>query len=389
MESAIALVFFLTLILLTIGLVVQMQADFVSFSNEVQKVLAIERERAKENAIMEWRGRYDVLLSNIGTNTSIKFIYIYLNGSKAPNYVVDVKDLVAIINESIKPHYFADGLLLGPNVKVRLNLEQFGDWRILYNLERLEAGDTSGLLPVMIPSASDPGSYYFEDERFLNVTWLDLGPHGYALFRKKMAGATTFKPEVRFDFGDGKEWTVCFWLKIKDPASSSKWTVLDVDTFKAMIDSTDIEKPKLFFRVGNDYLEQGSDYVNATEWHHYCLVTSEGESNKAVLRLYVDGRSVKEIASNVGDPSPQYLQLPNPQDLKAGVVAYDDIFIANKALDEEDISRLAKNRVFEPMGANYLYFSFEKLKNEVTRVDLVSEMGVVFTSSPPQKLLPG
>ncbi len=381
MESAIALLFFAIIILLMIGLVVQMQADFISLSGSVQKILALERERAKENAEIVWRGRYDVMLRNLGTNTSIRYIYVYVNGSKVPTFRLPVEDLVTIVNGTLRPHYYSGGLVLGPNVRVRLNLEQFGHWRILYNLNQIASG-SSALLQVPIPSDTDPGRY-FPDERFLNTSWLDFGADGYALYRNLSA---ITRPRVNTGLSTGENWTACLWLRIIDHQNwGSPWTVLDIDSIQVMVDPNfngSEYHPKIFMRVAGVDLEQGSDYVNATDWNHYCVVT-----NGTKMFFYVNGRLV-DVDDQPSSLSVSYVELPHQQYEKAKVAAFDDLYIAKKYLEASAVRALAANAIFDP-GAPYIYFSFDRLPNYVTRIDLVTDLGVVFSSSAPQNLLPG
>ncbi len=381
MESAIALLFFAIIILLMIGLVVQIQADFISLSNNVQKILALERERAKENAEITWRGRYDVILRNLGTNTSIRYIYVYVNGSKVPSFRLPVEDLVAIVNGTLRPHYYSGGLLLAPNVRVRLNLEQVGHWRILYNLKQIESG-SSTLLQVPIPSDTDP-DLYFPDERFLNTSWLDFGADGYALYRNLSA---ITRPRVNTGLSTGENWTACLWLRIVDHKNwGSPWTVLDMDSIQVMVDpnfdGTEYH-PRVFLRIAGTDLAQGDDYVNASDWNHYCAVT-----NGTHMFFYVNGRLV-DIEDQPSSLSVSYIELPHQQYEKAEVAAFDDLYVAKRYLEPSAVRALAANAIFDP-GAPYLYFSFDRLPNVITRIDLVTELGVVFTSSAPQKLLPG
>jgi len=380
-ESAIALLFFAIIILLMIGLVVQIQTDFLSLSNNVQKILALERERAKENAEINWMGRYDVTLRNLGTNTSVRYIYIYVNGSRVPNFRLKVEDLVAIVNGTLRPHYYSEGLLLGPNVRVRLNLEQFGHWRILYNLEQIASGSSS-LLQVPIPSDTDP-SKYFPDEQFLNASWLDFGADGYALYRNLSA---VTRPRVDTGLSSGENWTVCLWLKIIDHKNwGSPWTVLDMDSIQIMVDPNfdgGEYHPRVFLRVAGTDLVQGTDYANATNWNHYCLV-----SNGTHMLFYVNGRVV-DMKSQPSPLSVSYIQLPHQQYEKAEVAAFDDLYIARRYLEPSAVRALAANAIFDP-GVPYIYFSFDRLPNIITRIDLVTDLGVIFASSTPQSLIPG
>ncbi len=381
MESAIALLFFAIIILLMIGLVVQIQADFVSLSNNVQKILALERERAKENAEINWMGRYDVTLRNLGTNTSIRYIYVYVNGSRVPNFRLKVEDLVAIVNGTLRPHYYSEGLPLGPNVRVRLNLEQFGHWRILYNLNQIASG-SSTLLQVPLPSDTDPAKY-FPDEQFLNASWLDFGADGYALYRNL---SSVTRPKVSTGLASGENWTACLWLKIIGHRNwGSPWTVLDMDSIQIMVDPNfdgGEYHPKVFLRVSGTDLVQETDYANATDWNHYCLV-----SNGTHMLFYVNGRVV-DMKSQPSPLSISYIQLPHQQYEKAEVAAFDDLYIATRYLEPSAVRALAANAIFDP-GVPYVYFSFDRLPNVITRIDLVTDLGVIFASSTPQSLIPG
>ncbi len=372
MESAIALLFFAIIILLMIGLVVQIQADFVSLSNRIQKILSLERKRAGENAEISWIGKYDVMLRSLGTNTTIRYVYVYINGSRAPSFSVPVKDLVAIVNGSLRAHYYGDGIRLGSK-RVRVNLEQFGDWRIFYNLQQISSGSSS-LVQVPIPSDTDPGRF-FPDEQFLNTSWLDFGADGYALFRNLSA---TTRPRVDTGLSSGDNWTVCLWLKVVNHKNwADPWVVLDADSLQVMVDPNfdgAEYHPKVFLRVASVDLVQGSSYVNATEWNHYCLVT-----NGTQMFFYVNGR-IADTEGQPGELSVSYIQLPHQKYEMAELAVFDDLFVAKGFLESTAVRALASNAIFDP-GYPYLYFSFDRLTNVVSRIDLVSDLGVVFTSS--------
>ncbi len=387
MESAIALLFFMVIILLMIGLVLQIQADFLSLSTNEQRILSLERERAKENAEMEWIGGYDLYLSNIGTNTSIRYVYVYVNGSRSPSYYLDVHNLTALNctqDYGCIPiwNYYASegGILLKPNSRIRLNLQQFGDWRILYNQAQISRG-SSNLKQVLIPSESRPIKY-FKDEQFLNTSWLDFGADGYALYRNLSA---ITRPVVDTGFPSGPNWTACFWLKIVAPqASPDNWTVLDLDSFQVMVDPNvegSESYPKIFIRVngptGPIDLTQSTNYVNATGWNHYCIVTNETK-----LIFYVNGRKV-DIKGYSSSYSISQIRLPHRKYEKAKIAAFDDLYVTPNYLDENNIRALAA-RAMPSNPTNYIYFSVDQLSNRITRVDVLTDMGVVFTSSRPK-----
>ncbi len=338
MDEAIALLIFGAMLMILLLMFSYAQVSLASLSSQLNKKMNLERERSKEDLKATWAGNYHIILANDGSrDIMLSYIYAYINGSKIPIYREDLN------NEVLKA---------GSSKMISLQL--FGAKPDL---------DNPNLKGARLFS-TDP-SIDFIDKYFLSGDELDFGPNGYSLHRSPGTGDLT----TQLKFSNSRQWSLCSWIKVEPKASRDQIIVEAKAEFwfgENIYLYFDAKKSKIEARFGWILLSSNEE-VDPTSWNHYCIVITESEA-----LFYVNG--ILESSTYIFYHFPfrvRYLILRDP-DINYWI---DDLFIAPEALGDSQVRLLAAGS--EPSTKKYIEFHFDNLTNEVTRIDVITDLGIV------------
>lgn len=326
MNEAIVLFILGTVALVLLVAYLYTQTALTTLSIQLSEKMNLERERTKENLEAAWAGKYHVILVNDGSrDLRLSRIYVYVNGSKIPLYDKDM-----------------DGALLEAGDFMNVSLLEFGAKSDLdrYGYARL---------------TSNNPSIYFADEYFLSGDTLDFGPNNYSLRRDPGAGDLT----AHLGFGSGTNRSLCAWIKM-EPNATDDQMLIDADDIKIYYDAHD--KTIKASVKGTTLIP--TEEIDPGEWNHFCIIT-EGKN----ASLYMNG--LLDSNGTFGGS----LRLDQVA-LKAPSVRYwiDDLLIAPYSLNGSQVRLVAATGKL-PLS-NYVLFSFDELVNDISRIDVVSDLGI-------------
>ncbi len=333
MNEAIALLIFGAMLIILLIMFSYAQVSLASLSAKLGKKIGMERERVKENLKAAWAGSYHIILVNDGSRDAIpSYIYAYINGSRVPIYRKDL-----------------DNNVLKAGLPEIVSLQWFG---AKPDLDKGYARLFS----------TDP-SIYFIDRNFLSGDELDFGPNGYSLHRS--SGAGDLATDIRF--AKSKKWSLCSWIKVERGADRSQILIEanatsrnnDIDLY------FDAENSEIKARYGFTVLSSNGN-SDPFSWNHYCVVITKDK-----MLLYING--VLESSANILFHSSFRVRSIALKDPSIGYWV-DDLFIAPKALTDSQVRLLAAGS--EPSIRKYVEFPFNNLTNEITRVDVITDLGI-------------
>ncbi len=338
MNEAIALLIFGAMLIILLLTFSYAQVSLASLSAKLSKRVSLERERSREDLKAAWAGSYHVILSNDGSrDVMLSDIYVYVNESRIPIYRGDLN------NELLKAGSYK-----------MISLQRFG---AKPDLDKGYARLFS----------TDP-STYFIDRHFLSGDELDFGPNGYSLHRGPGSGDLT----ASLNLGRSRRWSLCSWIKVEPEASRDQVIV------EAKVRSG--ENIELYFSATRSKIEAAigwvvlsPDGIDPASWNHYCIIIEEHMPFLYKASLYVNGAlknstyifipqywPIKVESIMLGDPGIDYW--------------VDNLFIAPVALSNSQVRLLAANGK-PPM--KYVEFPFDYLVNNITRIDVVTDLGII------------
>ena len=322
------------IVLLMLGIIVIMlliaflytQSTSTSISIQLYKKINLENERAKEDLKAVWTGDYHVILVNDGgRDLLLSWIYVYVNGSRVPLYSKDMGNILLEAGDSMN-----------------LSLLEFGAKPDLdrYGYARLPSNDPT---------------IYFSDQYFLSGDVLDFGSLNYSLRRDPGAG------DLEVELGSGSsELTLCAWIKVESNAAEDQ-VIIDADGLK------------IYYNAGDNSIEvsvkkatlEPTEEIDPGEWNHFCVVVKEKKA-----WLYVNGllNSYKEVK---GTLNIRRLTLKRP-DVRYWV---DDLLFVPTGLEDSQVRGIAAGA---PQAPNYVRFTFDRLVNEISRIDVVTDLGISY-----------
>ncbi len=383
LENAIGVLIFGLIIVMVLALFLTAQVSLFSTSSVVDKRIEFERARSKENVRISWLSDKEILITNNGPrDTVIRYLYLYYEGSNAPSLYIPLNvrlkvgeskrvDLEALVLSSSNDPY--SGLPHSSNGK---------KYYLCYD----------GFTP------SNHGDYETEcfvehSSEFPSKDKLDSGVKGYSLFRNSSSHGTL--QAILHELNNvGSHWTVCAWLKVN--LSSSKGDFSLIKFHNDVYFNYDKDLNIIYAEIIKSHcchghpLELGrfeENPSNPSEWGLYCVTinkTSGPCGCKTTINFYVNGLLVDSATfSYHPEYKPFKVEIPsnNPSDYWI-----DSIYLTNRTLSDGEIKMLLN--LNKPQGWN-IDFSFDYGLKEVARVDVVTDLGNMFSSARPSEPLLG
>ncbi len=326
MNEAIALLILGIFVIMLLITFLYIQTASTRISVELYKKISLENERAKENLKAVWIGDYHVMLINDGSrDLLLSNIYVYVNGSRVPLYSEYMANIPLEAGDSINISLLEFG--------ARPDIDRYGYVRLLSN---------------------DP-AIYFSDRYFLSGDVLDPGPLNYSLRRDPGAG------DLEVGISGSNDLSLCVWIKVESNATKDQ-VIVDADDLKIYYDASDGSIEASVKKVSL----KPTEGIDPGEWNHFCIVVRDKKA-----WFYVNGllNSYKKVK---GKFNVRRLTLKRP------IIRYwvDDLIFVPTGLEDPQIRRIAA--IGTPQASSYVRFKFDELVNEISRVDVVTDLGISY-----------
>ncbi len=383
MDNVIGILIFGMVALMLLALFLTAQASLFSTSSEVRKKVHAERARSKENVRIYWLSDKEILITNNGPrDTVIRYIYMYYEGSDVPSLYVPL-NIELKVGES-----------------KRVNLETLilasGTGNPLNGLPHSKNGKKYYLCYDGF-SSSNPRDYetecFTEDSsEFPSKDKLDSGIEGYSLFRNR-SSHRTLQAILQELNNVGGHWTACVWLKINLSSGNKDFSLIKFhnDVYLNYDKDLDVIYAEIvrMHRVSH-LIELGlskDNPSNPSEWGLYCITINrtEGECGcKATIKFYVNGVLID--SANI-PYHPQFklfkVEIPANSPFDYWI---DNVYLTNETLNDGEIKMLLN--LDKPPSWN-INFSFDYGLKELNRVDVITDLGNVFSSTRPREAIIG
>ena len=372
MDSAIGLIFFVFLTIIALSFFIVAQTTASQSIMKMRKKLDMERERAKENLLIRWLDSYHLLVTNTGRATILRYIYVHINGSRTPTYVRELT-----LNDTNLPagSWSGTGVPLGEGESVKISLLNYVKPKMT-----CDHPDCTGFVTV------------YDDRGVGDLRWgnnpiaasLTDGYRGYSLrvdLDYDNWGIGHFQLPSNYNY------TGCAWMRVINPrGSGSPWLLLKFQDFEFWVDPHS-GRPRVIAKVTNGIeLDQPDERIAPPDlWNYYCITTRRYWNGSAWLSEFfflINGRIVdNETQINSGfQPNLNQIDLPQSTSM-ADEAWFDELFASPRYLSPAQVRKLVYGEIPEGLGpSDYSRFSFEDVSKRITAVDLVTDLGRVFSS---------
>ncbi len=356
MEESIAILTFIVIVILMLVLFLQVGADVGRLQLQLVKQTREESERLKDRLEMVWLGRYHVVLTNEGDrHSNLTAMYVYTSDPEVPSQIINLGNMVL------------------PS-----------DYSKVFNILPIVTEQ-----PVKIKS-DNIQSIEFQDSDFLSKDFLVYGPINYALFRN-ISCSTMSVNSVPFS-SPKKKWTICTWLRVgnrqyeilnndddgdheycKDAGEGDCAQIVNLGQVKISV----VKRDGGLWPVIRVRGKELRGWWDAREWVHICAyIDGSGEE---VVRLYIQGVPADEKSFSKSVKVDQLKLLGSD----AGY-SIDELTVISDLLSDEEIRTLASTgKLPSSLSSEYLKFSFDKVGDEVLRLDIVTDLGVRYNFTRP------
>ncbi len=372
MDSAIGLIFFVFLTVIALSFFLSAQTTASQSVVKMRKKLEMERERSKESILIRWLDRYNLLVVNRGRSTVLRYLYVHINGSRTPTFFKELS-----INDTNLPAgtWAGSGVPLGEGESVKVSLLEY----VKPHMD-CDHPDCTGFVTV------------YDDRDVGDLRWgnnpvaarLEEGLRGYSLhvdLNYDNWGVGHFQLPSNYNY------TGCSWIMVTNPrGSGSPWLLLKLQDFEFWVDPHS-GSPRVIARLANGVeLDQPDERVAAPEdWSHYCVTTRRywnGTNWISEFYFLVNGRIVdfeSEVDSGF-QPNLNQINLPQSTNM-ADDAWFDEIFAAPVYLTPSQVRKLSFGDLPDGLSpTSYSRFSFENVRNRITAVEIVTDLGRVFSS---------
>ncbi len=371
MDSAIGLIFFVFLTVIALSFFLSAQTSASQSVVEMRKKLEMERERSKESVLIRWLDRYSLLIVNRGRPTVLRYLYVHINGSRTPTFFKELS-----INDTNLPAgtWTGPGVPLGEGESVKVSLLEY-----VRPYLKCDQPDCTGFVTL------------YDDRGVGDLRWgdnpvaagLEEGLRGYSL-----------RVDLDHDnWGEGHSWlspsynsTGCSWIMVTNPeGSGSPWLLLKLQDIEFWVDPHS-GSPRVIARLTNGVeLDQPDDGAAPDGWNHYCVTTRRywnGTNWISYFYFLVNGQIVdlESLVDNDFQLNLSRIVLPQSTSM-ADEAWFDEIFVATVYLTPSQVRKLSFG--YPPGGlstASYSMFSFEDVNSRITAVEIVTDLGRVFSS---------
>ncbi len=376
LENAIGVLIFGLIALMILGLFFTAQASLFSTSSIVREKVDFERVRSKENVRIYWLSDKDILITNNGPrDTVVRYIYLYYEGSNVPSLYAPL-NLTLKVRESKKLDL--EALLLS-----------LGTGNPLSNLPHSRNGKKyylcyDGFTP------SNHGDYetecFTEDSsEFPSKDKLDSGVEGYSLLRNE-SSHNALQAILNELNNVGSHWTACAWLKVDLSSGNRDYSL--VKFHNDIYFNYDKDLGIIYANVSGHFPlgRSGDNPSNPSEWGLYCVTINRTNMLHGLrtVKFYVNGLLVDSTTLPHG---PQYkpfkVELPANPPFNYWI---DGIYLTNRTLRDGEVRMLFN--LDKPPGWN-ITFSFDYGLKGIGRIDVVTDLGNVFSSTRPSKAILG
>ncbi len=375
MENVIGILAFGLIAVMLLALFLAAQASLFSTSSEISKKVHAERTRSKENVRIYWLSDKKILVTNSGSrDTIVRYIYMYYKGSRVPS-------LYASLNVELK---------VGESKKIDLEalILSSGAGNPLDSIPRSSNGKEyylcyDGFKP------SNPGDYETEcfkedSSEFPSKDKLDSGVEGYSLFRNESSNKK-LQAKLQELNKVGDHWTACAWLKINLSSGNKDSTLIKFHNDVSFNYNKDLSI--IYATIGTSKLGLSEDNPsNPSEWGLYCVTISRTGSHihKTTIKFYVNGLLVdSSTLFHYQSPKPFKVEIPANPPFDYWI---DNIYLVNRTLSDGEIRMLSN--LDKPPGWS-INFSFDYGLEKVDRIDVVTDLGNIFSSEKPSEAILG